>query len=150
MRCIEMIKISTLYVVDDRLIETWDVLKSNRYIRNSTRSHLINRNMRCIEMSVTGILISEYLQINRNMRCIEIAVSVAGISYLKGLIETWDVLKWFGNYWIAFNIWINRNMRCIEIIEGIIKGGGTMLINRNMRCIEIYWLSSKGIMAAAD
>ena len=44
-------------------------------------------------------------------------------SSLPGLIETWDVLK----YWItkAFNAMlagINRNMRCIEMWKCIVKG----------------------------
>jgi len=55
---------------------------------------------------------------------------------MKGLIETWDVLKCS---WLVFfcrlNA-INRNMGCIEIktMEHMGKCCG---INRNMGCIEI-------------
>jgi len=51
--------------------------------------------MRCIEILYLNVLSLGFKKINRNMRCIEIGyaciVSVAN----SGLIETWDVLKWF-------------------------------------------------------
>ena len=53
-----------------RLIETWDVLKWNEKVVNSSRI-VINRNMRCIGISVID-------SINQNT---------------DRLIETWDVLK---------------------------------------------------------
>ena len=57
----------------------------------------INRNMRCIEISVRGYYAIGNISINRNMRCIEIGVVAP---------EMLKVLE------------INRNMRCIEISKG--------------------------------
>ena len=55
---------------------------------------LINRNMRCIEISELYLDYPNGKEINRNMRCIEI--------YGKAVTNTTVTL-------------INRNMRCIEI-----------------------------------
>ena len=35
------------------------------------------------------------ISINRNMRCIEISYVIGFWNKTDGLIETWDVLKWF-------------------------------------------------------
>ena len=53
-----------------RLIETWDVLKCKFY-KSGTGQDMINRNMRCIEITDTWTICGWYLR----------------------LIETWDVLK---------------------------------------------------------
>ncbi len=54
-----------------RLIETWDVLKSEREVK----------------------IAPEPSPINRNMRCIEISSACYAHEAMKRLIETWDVLK---------------------------------------------------------
>ena len=99
---------------------------------------MINRNMRCIEMQVSLAPWADVPTINRNMRCIEICSGCHSHRIEKGLIETWDVLK----YWLILSKplsppKINRNMRCIEITRIIAKTNWRSRINRNMRCIEI-------------
>ena len=55
---------------------------------------MINRNMRCIEISAAAAMLRALIRINRNMRCIEMQVILDSLT-------THDA--------------INRNMRCIEI-----------------------------------
>ena len=98
------------------LIETWDVLKCTSPIITAPVRSMINRNMRCIEISAAAAMLRALIRINRNMRCIEI------------------------NFWMAhstFDRWINRNMRCIEMIKTVVLPAIAGWINRNMRCIEI-------------
>ena len=71
----------------------------------------INRNMRCIVASIAR------RAINRNMRCIEIRIPNLSPEFLPGLIETWDVLKFYIRISQFLHILINRNMRCIEIFR---------------------------------
>ncbi len=49
--------------------------------------------MGCIEIYNPNISNKNYFKINRNMGCIEMLEVEAGIKLIKGLIETWDVLK---------------------------------------------------------
>ena len=93
MRCIEIWDILETNTSKDRLIETWDVLKwDNTMSRIITTKRLIetwdvlkckvakdfldtntiNRNMRCIEITLMLLKVADYALINRNMRCIEI------------------------------------------------------------------------------
>ena len=97
------------------LIETWDVLKSNS-LPSSGPSVSINRNMRCIEITLPRFLSASGSMINRNMRCIEMELNTPELPQ----DET-----------------INRNMRCIEIRNGSGRAESGNMINRNMRCIEI-------------
>ena len=99
---------------DDRLIETWDVLKYE-IARFPDSATLINRNMRCIEISSLWIP-RTCATINRNMRCIEIPLH--------------------NQHHLRFRE-INRNMRCIEINVCFHFFKCQFWINRNMRCIEI-------------
>ena len=65
---------------------------------------MINRNMRCIEMSGGAVQSESAGGINRNMRCIEI--------FSGGLVS-------------CFASGINRNMRCIEMavpVAGLVLG----------------------------
>ena len=74
MRCIEIEITQNQDANTQRLIETWDVLKC-----------VIQRNSP-----------SWIVMINRNMRCIEMTISVPLIVLIwVWLIETWDVLKYF-------------------------------------------------------
>ncbi len=75
-----------------RLIETWDVLKSYP-----------------VNVAVFAV------PINRNMRCIEIKRCKDRLLYALWLIETWDVLKSEQTENVHVRTSINRNMRCIEI-----------------------------------
>ena len=75
---------------------------------------MINRNMRCIEMTIQALCNTLLRMINRNMRCIEMLLC------LMTLMNTTS---------------INRNMRCIEMKNHLLLFA---LINRNMRCIEIH------------
>ena len=93
MRCIEMSPIWQYWDRPCRLIETWDVLKSNKELTEGYKI-TINRNMRCIEMTFSLLHSPLYQRINRNMRCIE--------------IYSW-------RYSSVPEKAINRNMRCIEI-----------------------------------
>ena len=54
-----------------------------------------------------------------------------------GLIETWDVLKFFGSIFLVRISTINRNMRFIEMPVPKSFDFCTVTINRNMRCIEM-------------
>ena len=54
-----------------RLTLTWDVLKSHLPIY-TVHCILININMRCIEIEVKIVTVSDLIKININMRCIEI------------------------------------------------------------------------------
>ena len=57
MRCIEIIYSCCFVTIWERLIETWDVLKSA--ITSVKYADIgINRNMRCIEMLVNEIMTS--------------------------------------------------------------------------------------------
>ena len=60
---------------------------------------------------------SSSLSINRNMRCIEMTISDSHSCFLPRLIETWDVLKWNHLRPSTAVFKINRNMRCIEITD---------------------------------
>ncbi len=88
---------------------------------NRTRSHQSGKKQR----------------INRNMRCIEMRQSHQKKLPAKGLIETWDVLKWARKMVKAHYWQINRNMRCIEIPNSCFHLLTEYKINRNMRCIEM-------------
>ena len=126
MRCIEIGVCGVPFLCRNRLIETWDVLKS---VIPEIPNHpeMINRNMRCIEMSGGAVQSESAGGINRNMRCIEMkkdAVDIMGDWRLietwdvlksslavwspalpPGLIETWDVLKWRFRWRVWF--WVN-------------------------------------------
>ncbi len=52
------------------------------------------------------------------MGCIEMLVRNAGVQFVIGLIETWDVLKYTDvNKVFQYGYKFNRNMGCIEIGE---------------------------------
>ncbi len=58
------------------------------------------------------------MRFNRNMGCIEMLVRNAGVQFVIGLIETWDVLKYTDvNKVFQYGYKFNRNMGCIEIGE---------------------------------
>ena len=116
MRCIEIVARRLLARPYDRLIETWDVLKLILCPQFCCQN-MINRNMRCIEISVLWRQAAGSGRINRNMRCIEIQVCCLFHHRCSGLIETWDVLKFFRKMKEEVMILINRNMRCIEISQ---------------------------------
>ena len=118
------------------LIETWDVLKSNS-LPSSGPSVSINRNMRCIEITLPRFLSASGSMININMRCIEMLISFAMLKFAFGLIETWDVLKSKTMADMEVATKINRNMRCIEMELNTPELPQDETINRNMRCIEI-------------
>ncbi len=58
----------------------------------------------------------------------------------NGLIETWDVLKFYLFKDACRRAVINRNMGCIEISTKQ-PAGVVVKINRNMGCIEITFAS---------
>ena len=120
-----------------RLIETWDVLKFRHLNHHLHFCFLINRNMRCIEISDSAEKRRRTIPINRNMRCIEMRSNNSGSAQNDRLIETWDVLKFLHLICGKGNCVINRNMRCIEIIVDAKLLKKSVSINRNMRCIEI-------------
>jgi len=76
-------------------------------------------------------------RINRNMRCIEIENMWYVVIVQRGLIETWDVLKFIINF--------NSDLKNIRLIEtwdvlkftAVTSSFSSAKINRNMRCIEI-------------
>ena len=54
-----------------------------------------NRNMGCIEITLLTRDLLYWIRFNRNMGCIEICTNVGDLQFTIGLIETWDVLKFF-------------------------------------------------------
>ncbi len=71
MGCIEMTVVYKPVQPENRLIETWDVLKFFLDLI-SIWGYLINRNMGCIEICLIHPVFSLCSLINRNMGCIEI------------------------------------------------------------------------------
>ena len=54
--------------------------------------------MRCIEIYFRTNYSAVYQLINRNMRCIEISIAQDTMKYNVRLIETWDVLKYCNSF----------------------------------------------------
>ena len=104
-----------LALAEAGLIETWDVLKFGILCKFRFYRFGINRNMRCIEIVISPTMPSTASPINRNMRCIEILLPPSPLQSLLRLIETWDVLKFVRVCRFSALFSINRNMRCIEM-----------------------------------
>ena len=119
-RCIEIAKLTKKMLRQEGWIVTLDVLKC-LYIRNTSNggpcwivtldvlkfvivlcplsTHLLNSNIRCIEIPLKYTSFIIFYKLNSNIRCIEIyPVSFSGQAH-SGWIVTLDVLKFFVPYY---------------------------------------------------
>ena len=100
----------------------------------------INRNMRCIEISISGTRCPDSALINRNMRCIEIRPLFLSLFQIISINRNMRCIEiCHTQQRKCVQSWINRNMRCIEISGNLAELGRGKQINRNMRCIEICY-----------
>ena len=92
MRCIEIWPNIPSVHAWNWLIETWDVLKLKFVVHGQPARNRLIETWDVLKFFCGSPCASRY-SINRNMRCIEMSVTLYALySYIR-LIETWDVLK---------------------------------------------------------
>ena len=89
---------------------------NNAVFAMNTDRTTLNRNIWCIEITKSLVLLLIIWYLNRNIWCIEIEYALHIDSYEKTWTETYDVLKSPGFLSSSSFTILNRNIWCIEII----------------------------------
>ena len=106
MRCIEIVRCYFLQPLN-RLIETWDVLKSEFAFPPLGGVFTINRNMRCIEIRYFSLHIHPVTRLIETWDVLKFSQPRTRHASVVGLIETWDVLKSLTTHVVAMlPVWL--------------------------------------------